>query len=142
MHSDTFSRSSHMAPPVSRRLNSLWRCQSSQHFRRLAFVLPGPLALYSPSGRGGLEPRRALQSELEGTAEIENGSDSPWDISPWASGLSLQRFPGHPFIVCLHPAPCTTFSSTSLSFSWASPPVGPSRSQGESRMANLTLWAH
>lgn len=54
--------------------------------------MPGPLALFSPSVRGGLEPRRALQSELEGT-EIESGSDSPEDTSPSAAGLSFTAVP-------------------------------------------------
>lgn len=46
------------------------------------FCMPGPLVLFSPSVRGALEPRKVLQSELEGTTEIESGGDSPEDNKP------------------------------------------------------------
>lgn len=81
------------------------------------FCKPGPPAYFLLQEEEVLSPEGLCNLSWKGQAEIEKGSDSPGDTSPSAAGLSLQQFPGHPFIACLHPAPCTTFSGTSLSFS-------------------------
>lgn len=83
-----------MAPPVSGRVLLIFLMEMSKFpaLQETGFCMPGPLALFSPSVRGGLEPRKALQSELEGTADIESGGDSPEDTSP-SAGLSFTAVP-------------------------------------------------